>query len=137
MEPGADAGRHKGEVNMPTLTRRKHPVSVRIKIAAIAFLSSIVTLACTLTRQRATPAVLCYQTIAVTDTPAPFITCYEAVIPSETPTPFTSPLATPTPTCYTPTPSPTPTTPTPEARHLLLEQLIAEGRLPEDVARQL
>ena len=122
---------------MSTPTRRKHPIPVRIKIAAIALLSSIVTFACAVTRQRPTPEVLCYQVIAPADTPTLFVTCYEAVIPSETPTPFTSPLATPTPMCYTPTPSPTPTTATPKARHLLLEQLIAEGRLPKDIARQL
>jgi hypothetical protein len=123
MEPGAGAGRRKGEVNMPTSTRRKQPIPVRIRIAAIALLSPIVTLACAATRQRPTLEVLCYQVIAVTDTPTPFVTCYDAVIPSEIPTPFTSPLPTPTAT--------------PEARHLLLERLLAEGRLPENVLQEL
>jgi hypothetical protein len=108
---------------MPTPAQRKHQIPARIKIAAVALLSSIVTLACAATRQRPTPGVLCYQVIAVTDTPTPFVTCYEAVIPSETPTPFVSPLPTPTAT--------------PEARHLLLERLLAEGRLPENVIQEL
>ena len=75
--------------------------------------------------------------------------------PSSTHTPLppicytlTPPMCyTPTPTCYTPTPSPYPPYPVgtpqpsstaiPEARRLLLEQLLAEGRFPQDVARKL
>jgi len=64
-----------------------------------------------------------------------------------------TPTPTPTPRCYTPGPSYAPattprpphpdgtpqtsSTPTPEARRLLLEQLLAEGRFPQDVARKL
>ena len=50
--------------------------------------------------------------------------------PALTPTPFTSPLS------PLPTPTPTPT-PTPEARHMLLDRLLAEDCLPPDVVRQL
>jgi len=76
-----------------------------------------------------------------THTP-PSPTCY-------TPTPPMCYTPTPTPTCYTPTPTPSSypphpngipqpsSTPTPEARRLLLEQLLAEGRFPQDVARKL
>ncbi|MCP4536767.1 MAG: hypothetical protein GY832_06440 [Chloroflexi bacterium] len=49
-----------------------------------------------------------------------------------TPTTFMSPLS-PLPT---PTPTPTPT-PSPEARHLLLQRLLSEGRLPQVVVREL
>jgi hypothetical protein len=65
---------------------------------------------------------LCY-----TPTPSPTTLCY-------TPTP--SPFA----VCYTPTPSPLPPSPftsSKEARRLLLEQLLAEERFPQDIAREL
>ena len=65
---------------------------------------------------------------------------------SYTPTPSSmSPLCyTPTPSpfavCYTPTPSPLPPLPSTsskEARRLLLEQLLAEERFPQDIACEL
>ena len=73
---------------------------------------------------------MCYVPPPPTDTPAPLVTCYTAPPPTETPTPttFTSPIS--------PLPTPTPTSP-PEARHLLLEKLLADGRFPDDVAREL
>jgi hypothetical protein len=91
--------------------------------------------------------------VSVTDTPTPL--CY-------TPTPTYTPTRV---LCYTPTPSRTPTlnpgtarshtqpvsplqpspehtpqpspSPTSEARRLLLERLLAEGRFPQDIARDL
>jgi len=69
------------------------------------------------------PACMCYAPVPPPD---------ELTRMSMTPTPttFTSPLS------PLPTPTPTPT-PTPEARHLLLQRLLAEGRLPHDAVHEL
>ena len=117
---------------MSNLTEQKRSLSLRIKITLVSLLSFIVTTACSLSRTRPTPEVTCYTAIAPTNTPTPEVLCYEMVMPTDTPTPttFTSPLS------PLPTPTSTPT-PTPEARRLLLDRLLAEGRLPKDVAQQL
>jgi hypothetical protein len=132
---------------MPNSTEQKRSLSLRIKIALISILSFIVTTACSLSRTRPTPEVTCYTAIAPTDPPTPEVLCYEMVIEiTATPTPtltcYTAPPPTDTPTTFTsplsplPTPTPTPT-PTPEARRLLLDRLLTEGRLPQDVAQRL
>jgi hypothetical protein len=117
---------------MTTSDRQKQPAVLRLRIAAVSFLSILVATACTLMRQRSTPTpiVLCYKAVAPTEPPTPTIfTCYTAPPPTVSPTPtvFTSPLSTPTPT----------STPAPEARRLLLERLVAEGRFPGGVAGDL
>jgi hypothetical protein len=76
-------------------------------------------------------------TLTPTPSPTPTIMCY-------TPTP--SHTATP-PMCYTATPSYAPapvsdavqpsSSGTPQARRLLLDQLLAEGRFPQDIAHRL
>lgn len=112
---------------MQTQVKQKRSLSLRLKIAAISLLSLVVTTACSRLRLHATPEPMCYVMVAPTDTPTPIVMCYEMVAPTETPTPaiFDSPLPTPTPTS------------TPQARRLLLDRLLVEGRFPEDVARQL
>ena len=116
--------------------RKKRPLSLRVKIVLVSLLSFLVTTACSWLRLRPTPMVTCYEAVAPSDTPTPFVTCYTAPAPSTTPTPL----------CYTPTPSPTTFTsplptpspsPTPEARRLLRDRLLAGGRFPQNVARQL
>ena len=111
-------------------TEQKQSFSLRIKITLISILSFIVTTACSLSRTRPTPEITCYTAIAPTDPPIPEVLCYEMVMLTDTPTPttFASPLS--------PLPTPTPT-PTLEARRLLLDRLLAEGRLPQDVVQQL
>ncbi len=127
---------------MSNSTEYKRSFPVRIKIALVSLLSFIVTTACTLSRTRPTPEVTCYTAIAPTDPPTPEVLCYEAVIePTNTPTPTVT-CYTATPTTFTsplsPLPTPTPTlTPTLEARRLLLDELLAKGRFPQDIARQL
>ena len=128
--------------------KQKRPFSLRLKIATVSLLSLIVTTACSLLRSRTTPTpvVMCYEMVAPTDIPTPAVMCYEMVAPTDTPSPFVTcytappPTKTPTSTTFTsplsPLPTPTPTS-TPEARHLLLDKLLAEGRFPQDVARQL
>ncbi len=110
--------------------KARQSLSRRIKFAAASLISFIVTSACSLTQSRTTPTptVLCYTQVGPTHTPTPVVLCYEVVEPTGTPTPFTSPLS--------PLPTPTPTF-TPEARRLLLDRLLTEGRLPPDVVRQL
>jgi hypothetical protein len=78
----------------------------------------------------------------------PMPLCYTAT-PSHTPTPTPRPMCytqPPIPTCYTPTVTPhtqtqsstaTPTPATPQARRQLLDRLLAEGRFPPDIAREL
>lgn len=108
-----------------------------------------------------TPVVMCYEVALPTDTPTPV--CYTAT-PSLSASHTPTATLTPTPLCYTPTPSPTaqsadapllltpakvlpvldyvpqadvePVTPL-EARRLLLEELLAEGRFPRRVAKRL
>jgi len=132
----------------------RRSLSVRVKVLVVSVLSFVVTTACSWLRVRSTPepnvtcytmspptntptpVVMCYTMPPPTNTPTPMVMCYEAMIPTETPTSTTftspiSPLPTPTPT------APTSPLPTPEARQSLLEQLLAEGRFPEDVAREL
>ena len=109
--------------------KQKRPVMLRLRITVVSLLSILVTTACTLTRQRSTPTpvVLCYKGVAPPEPPTPTIfTCYTAPPPTVSPTPtaFTSPLPTPTPT----------STPMPEARRLLWERLVDEGRFPDGVA---
>jgi hypothetical protein len=130
--------------------KRKRPFPLRLKIGAVSLLSLVVTTACSLLRSRTTPTpvIMCYEMVAPNDTPTPVVMCYAEVAPTDTPTPFVTcytappPTETPTPTTFTspliplPTPTPTPT-PTPEARHLLLQRLLAEGRLPHDVVHEL
>ena len=134
--------------------KSRRSLSVRVKVLVVSVLSFVVTTACSWLRVRSTPepnvtcytmspptntptpVVMCYTMPPPTNTPTPMVMCYEAMIPTETPTSTTftspiSPLPTPTPTAST---SPLPT---PEARQSLLEQLLAEGRFPEDVAREL
>ena len=65
----------------------------------------------------------------LTPTPACTPTCYTPAAPptkTPTPTPFDSPIS----------PLPTPTS-TPQALHHLQERLIAAGRFPESIAREL
>jgi hypothetical protein len=109
---------------VPTPDKLALSLKRRLKIAAISLLGLLVPSAC------APPPPMCYVPPAPTDTPTPFVTCYTAPPPTETPTPttFTSPIS--------PLPTPTPTS-APEARHLLLEKLLADGRFPDDVAREL
>lgn len=97
----------------------------RVKLAVASFLGLLIPSACS----TVAPPV-CYVPPPPTDTPTPFVTCYTAPPPTETPTPtpFTSPIS--------PLPTPTPAS-TAEARHLLLDRLLAEGRFPDDVARDL
>ena len=105
---------------MPTPDESKRSLKRRLKIAAVSLLGFLIPSAC------APPPVTCYVPPAPTDTPTPFVTCYTAPAPTETPTTFTSPI------------SPLPTlTPSPEARRLLREKLLAEGRFPDKVARDL
>ena len=115
---------------MSTPTRRNRSPSLRLKIAAISLLSFVVTTACSWLRLRPTaePGVTCYTAVAPTDPPTPVVLCYEVAPPTETPpsTTFTSPIS--------PLPTPTPTS---EARRLLLERLLTEGRFPGGVTREL
>lgn len=117
---------------MPIPPRSKRSPSLRLKIATISALSFVVTTACSSLRLRSpsNPGVMCYIAIAPTDTPTPMVMCYEVLMPTETPTPdtFTSPIS--------PLPTPAPTS-TLEARRLLLDRLLADGRFPQDVTRQL
>ena len=117
---------------MSTPTRRNRSPSLRLKIAAISLLSFMVTTACSWLRLRPTagPDVMCYKAVTPTDTPTPVVMCYEMSLPTETlpSTTFTSPIS--------PLPTPTPT-PTSEARRLLLDKLLAEGRFPDGVTLEL
>lgn len=119
---------------MTSSNRPEHPLTLRVRITAVSLLSLIVTTACSLLRSESTPTpdAMCYVMAEPTNTPPPIVTCYTAPPPTETPTPttFTSPLS------PLPTPTPTPTL-TPEARRLLLDELLAENRFPQDVVRQL
>jgi hypothetical protein len=73
----------------------------------------------------------------VSYTPTPSFTPPLCYTPTPTPTPMCY-TPTPTPRCYTPTAFPPPSsTSSQEARHLLLEQLLAEERFPHDIAREL
>jgi hypothetical protein len=117
---------------MSTPTRRNRSPSLRLKIAAISLLSFVVTTACSWLRLRPTaePGVTCYTAVAPTDPPTPVVLCYEVSPPTETPpsSTFTSPIS--------PLPTPTPS-PTSEARRLLLDTLLAEGRFPDEVTQEL
>ena len=118
---------------MTSSNRPRHSLALRVRIAAVSLLSLIVTAACSLLRSESThpPAVMCYEPIIeITNTPTPIVTCYTA------PSPLCySPISTPTPPI---SPLPTPTsTPTPEARRLLMDELLVEGRFPQNVVRQL
>lgn len=115
---------------MSNSTEQKRSLSLRLQITLVSILSFIVTTACSLSRVRPTPEPTCYTVISPTEPPTPEVLCYEMAPPAETPTPtmFTSPLS--------PLPTPTPT-PTPEARRLLLDELLAKGRFPQDIAQQL
>jgi len=108
---------------MPTSDESKRSLRRKLKIAAVSLLGFIVPSAC------APPTVTCYVPPAPTDTPTPFVTCYTAPAPTQTPNTFTSPLS---PLSPLPTP-----TPSPEARQLLREKLLTEGRFPDKVARDL
>jgi hypothetical protein len=83
-----------------------------------------------------TPTPMCYTpTPSHTPTLSPTCTlrCYTSM-PMDTPTPMLQPSFAPSSQDHTPQP---PTTPTPETRQELLEQLLAEGRFPRDVANKL
>ena len=117
---------------MPTPDKPKRSLKLRIKVAIVSAVYFITTAACALLRPRSnpTPVITCYEMVEPTDTPEPIVECYEAMPVTETPTPtpFDSPLS----------PLPTPrATPTPEARRSLQEQLLAEDRFPESIAREL
>lgn len=99
---------------MPTPDESK--LKLRLKIAAVSLLGFLLPAACSLRPTCYTPGPLPVST----DTPTPFVTCYTSTAT------FISPLS----------PLPTPT-PTPEARRLLREKLLADGRFPASVARDL
>jgi hypothetical protein len=117
---------------MPISAKRRRSLSRRLRIAMVSVLSFLVTTACSWLRLRSTPdpSVTCYTAVAPTKPPTPVVLCYEIAAPTETSTPdmFTSPIS--------PLPTPTPTS-TPEAHRLLLDRLLAEGRFPQDLTRQL
>ncbi|RLC95467.1 MAG: hypothetical protein DRI77_10005 [Chloroflexi bacterium] len=119
-------------VDKPDTSRRKKSLSLRAKVAAVSVLSFLVTTACAWLRLRSTPEpiITCYEMVAPTDPPTPVVMCYEPIIEIATPTPttFISPIS--------PLPTPTPTA-TPEAKRLLLDRLLTEGRFPYPIARQL
>lgn len=112
---------------MPKLVGQERLLPLRLKIVVISLLSLLVTTACSLLRWRPTPTMVCYAPVPPTETPTPFVTCYKMSAQTETPsaTPPTSPLPTPTPTA------------SPEARRLLLEGLLAEGRFPQEIVWHL
>ena len=134
------------ETDMATPDKQRKSLMLRLKITVVSLVALVLSAACSPKPTQETPAITCYEPAVPTDTPEPIVTCYTATAPP--------PTFTPTPMCYTPTPpastlTPTPTTftspisplPTPtlapEARHLLRERLLAEGRFPQDVAREL
>ena len=96
---------------MPIPNRSKLSFKLKLKLVVVSLLGVLLPSACA----RYTP------------TPMP-PTCYEPVAPpmTATPTTFISPIS----------PLPTPT-PSPEARRLLREKLLTEGRFPGKIARQL
>ncbi len=98
----------------------KRVLSRRLKVAALTLLGFLIPSACV------TPPAMCYEAPAITKTPTPFVQCY-TVVPTPTPTSTqpASPLSTPTPTL------------TPKSRGNLREKLLAGGRFPAAVARQL
>ena len=122
---------------MATPGKQNRSFSLRLKIVVISLLSLVVTTACSLLRLRSTsrPDIMCYKAVNPPETPTPQVMCYEMVVPTETPTPqvvcYDMVVLTETPTPpMSPLPTATPT-PTPEARRLLLDELLAEGRLPQ------
>jgi len=134
------------ETDMATPDKQRKSLILRLKITVVSLVALVLSAACSPKPTQETPAIMCYKPAVPTDTPEPIVTCYTATAPP--------PTFTPTPMCYTPTPpastlTPTPTTftspisplPTPtlapEARRLLRERLLAEGRFPHDVAREL
>jgi len=98
----------------------KLALSRRLKVAALTLLGFLIPSACV------TPPAMCYEAPVITNTPTPFVQCY-TVVPTPTPTSTLppSPLSTPTPTS------------TPESRGKLREKLLASGRFPAAVVRQL
>jgi hypothetical protein len=109
---------------MATIHGSKPLLKRRLETAVVSLIAFLISLACSLKplRDTPTPAPMCYTaTLPATDTPEPIGVCYT---PTPSPITFVSPL------------SPVPT-PTPEARHLLQERLLAEGRFPQDVVREL
>ena len=134
------------ETDMATPDKQRKSLMLRLKITVVSLVALVLSAACSPKPTQKTPTITCYEPAVPTDTPEPIVTCYTASAPP--------PTFTPTPICYTPTASPRPFTPTPttftspisplptptpapEARHLLRERLLAEGRFPQDVARQL
>lgn len=120
----------------------------RLKITLVSLAALVISAACSPKPTQKTPTITCYEPAVPTDTPEPIVTCYTATAPLLTFTP------TPTAMCYTPTALPPTLTPTPstftsplsplptptsmsEARHLLRERLLTEGRFPQDVTREL
>jgi len=136
------------ETDMATPDKQRKSLMLRLKITVVSLVALVLSAACSPKPTQETPTITCYEPAVPTDTPEPIVTCYTATAPPPTFTP------TPTVMCYTPTalpstltptpttftsplsPLPTPTL-TPEARRLLRERLLAEGRFPHDVAREL
>lgn len=112
----------------------------RLWVSALAFVTG---LACTVFGvDFGAPTPMCYEAPAYT--PTPEITCYEPLIPvdphvkamSKVPRPES--YKTPVIECYIVSPDSLITpTPTPESRDVLRARLLAEGRFPADVAREL
>ena len=133
---------------MATPDKQRKSLMLRLKITLVSLVALVLSAACSPKPTQRTPTITCYEPAVPTDTPEPIVTCYTATASPPTFTP------TPPPMCYTPTPLPLTLTPTPdtftsplsplptptlapEARHLLRERLLAEGRFPQDVAREL
>jgi len=133
---------------MATPDKQRKSLMLRLKITVVSLVALALSAACSPKPTQKTPTITCYEPAVPTDTPEPVVMCYTATAPPPTFTP------TPTPMCYTPTPLPLTLTPTPdtftsplsplptptlapEARHLLRERLLAEGRFPQGVAREL
>ena len=117
---------------MATPSRQRKSLMLRLRITLVSLAALVLSAACSPKPTQQTPTTTCYEPVMPTDTPEPIVTCYTATAspPTFTPTPtpdtFTSPLS----------PLPTPTL-APEARNLLRERLLAEGRFPQGVAREL
>ena len=115
---------------MATPDKQRKSLMLRLKITVVSLVALVLSAACSPKPTQETPTITCYEPAVPTDTPEPIVTCYTATAPP--------PTFTPTPTTFTSPISPLPTpTPASEARHLLRERLLAEGRFPQDVAREL
>ena len=119
------------------------PLQTRLKRWLISGLAFITSVACTvLGIDLGPPTPMCYEAPAYT--PTPQILCYEPTIPPPTPVRATHKTALPNLpkatqiACYIISPEILLTpTPEPESRDALRERMLAEGRFPADVAREL